>query len=294
MIYVIGDSFTWGDELSDFIVPNWPGFKNTVIAGSPIETEWMQNRYSYLINSPEEVQKEHELLRLNNRWSSILQKKLNVEVVNSGLPGKSTAGMVTSAVRDLTRIVNENKKISLVIVQLTSISRYQIPCISDEYDHSLWYQNGYMQVNPWLVDYNKHTLSEKLYKFNEYKTSIDLDPESVYEFMNNIAKLQLIAKLATTKKLVIVDSTFRESNAGVIASANKEVSTKQYVTANKSYFDLLSETNVVNEMNRYPSMYDIVNMDSKCKMTVGGHVCMETHRIFGELIAQKIIEDGLL
>jgi hypothetical protein len=219
---------------------------------------------------------------------------LNVEVVNSALSGKSTAGMVTSAVRDLTRIVNENKKISLVIVQLTNISRYQIPCFSSEYDQKLWYQNGYMQVNPWLGDYNKHALSEKLYKFNEYKTSIDLDPELVYEFMNNIAKLQLIAKLATNKKLVIVDSVFRESNGKVIASANKELSTKQYVTSSNSYFDLLSETNVVNEMNRYPSMSDIVNMDSKCKMTVAGHVCMETHRIFGELIAQKIIEDGLL
>jgi hypothetical protein len=294
MIYVIGDSFTWGDELSDFIVPGWPGFKDTVISGSRAEIDWMENRYSYLVNSPEEVQKEHELLRLNNRWSSILQKKLNVEVVNSGLPGKSTAGMVTSAVRDLTRIVNENKKVSLIVVQLTSISRYQIPCINDDYEYSPWYQNGYMQVNPALGDYNKRALSEKLYKFNEYKTSIDRDTELVYEFMNNIAKLQLIAKLATNKKLVIVDSTFRDSNSGVITIANNEVLTKQHTSAGNLYFNLLSETNIVNEMNRYPSMYDIVNMDSKCKMTLGGHVCMETHRIFGELIAQKIIEDCLL
>ena len=112
--------------------------------------------------------------------------------------------------------------------------------------------------------------------------------------MNNIAKLQLIAELATTKKLVIVDSTFRESNAGVITSANNEASSKYHNSVSKSYFDLLSETNIVNEMNCYPSMYDIVNTDNRCNMTIAGHVCMETHRIFGELIAQKIIEDCLL
>jgi hypothetical protein len=294
MIYVIGDSFTWGDELSDFIVPGWPGFKDTVISGSRAEIDWLENRHTYFINSSEEVRKEHELLRLSNRWPSILQKKLNVEVINSGLCGKSTAGMVTRAVSDLTKIVNENKKVSLIIVQLTAISRYQIPCISDDYDYSGWYQHGYFQVNQALDDYNKRTLPEKLYKFNEYKTIMDRDPDIVYEFLNNISKLQLIAKLATNKKLVIVDSMFRDSNSGVITIANNETFTKQHTSAGKLYFNLLSETNIVNEMNRYPSMSDIVNMDSKCKIALGGHVCMETHRIFGELIAQRIIEDGLL
>lgn len=289
MIYIIGDSFTSGEEIADHLLPFWEGYRT--------QSDTCEKNIEYFDKLNKEVIKNPELEKIEmdfkkeNRWPTVLGKLLNKEIINKGHTGKSISNMATVMAQDMCELLQKNQKPELIIVQLTSLHRFQLPGISlSNYPNTIWYTGhaDYVQINP-----NAPRHSFENYETNDHLEKIKIskyllldDDDFFYDYLNNLLTMQLLAKLMTGKDLLLVSSIFDFSNE--IESTEK----KPKDSFIHKVYDLLDFRK---KYEMFPSMKDIVDQNpNNCFFTRGWHVCHNTHKIFAENIAIILTEKKIL
>jgi len=267
MIYVTGDSFCWGDEIADYIVPEWPGYNGQ--SSPENQNIWNRSRTIFLHQHKEE----HDEIRLKNRWSTLLGNHLGMNVINSSFSGKSIHNMLTCMMHDLPKLNN----VQYVIVQLTGLYRFQVPCVTEI--ENIQFQKGYAQINP-LADTN-HV--DEIKQISKLRISLNKDIDFLYDYLSTIYLMQLLVKQFTKNNLIILDSIFLTEYGNILKIIEEEKD-------DPNIANLLKLTNFVNEVNKFPTMNDIyINNKNICNMTPSRHFCINTHKIFAEQIAKKIL-----
>jgi len=195
MIYCNGDSFTAGTELADYeyFKDSYPGFFDKEYANDYIKNnnfkyaEWwlthsIRNFRSTLPESDlnELIEKEKE-----KAWPAKLSKLLHVPVKNLATMGSSLDGIVSSTITD---ILNCDKKIEMVLLQLPPVERIVVPYMDKFYDVSL--------ANPIHQIY----LVEKLAKAMSHN---ETDYSLQYKYLLNLIQLYDFCK-SNGIKLVII------------------------------------------------------------------------------------------
>lgn len=268
MIYVVGDSFSWGDEIADYILPNWPGYLDEV--NTTTNKEWGLFR----TNNISGYEEEHNKIRLANRWSTLLGQHLNMEVVNTGECGKSIHGMLTCLSHDLHKLSN----VKMVVVQLTGLHRFQIP-LTTEQDYG-FIQKGYGQVNPLVFCNFKQP---EVIEISKLRIQLNNDADFLYDYLNTILLMQQIIQSLTKTKLIILDSIFLTSFGEIANIIEIEKNTNERVK------QVLEMTDFENQVKRFPSMWDVyLKNQATCKRTIAGHLCINTHRLFAQEIANLL------
>lgn len=299
MIYVIGDSFANGDEIGDFLLPNWTGYKTK---NNPLNDDKKNKLYHIQVG---ELLKNDIILRekINdfvnqNRWPTLLGKYLNKPVINKAYSGKSIYNMSTVLVQDMLKIIGNNQKIDLIIVQLTSLHRFQLPGLGiTDVDSSVFKKENmeFLQLNPGVNSRNSiRSDTNNIDKNLDYTSNIKKymylllgDQNFFYGYLHQLLNMQLIAKMITGKNLVILRSVFDFS---------KEINFVEHIIKNKllEFNALIEVYNLLDFKTKhymFPSMSDIVtdNSDS-CLQTRGFHLCYNTHKMFAAKIADMLVE----
>lgn len=284
MIYVIGDSFTEGIELADHLLPNWEGYKDGVNKLS-YDVEYFR-KLNEIVTKDIFLFELEKNFRESNRWPTVLSNLLNYEVVNKGHAGKSIFNMVTMTSQDMADYKRQGKHVDLIIVQLTSLHRFQVPAVSFEPDG--WKQGDYYQINPLMSRQQAEVFKANSY-LDEYKKARYLlcdDNDFFYDYLNQILLLQTIAKFYTGKDVLIVRSIFDFTNEMNYAKLSDKTSL---------LYKLYELTEFEKFYHQVPSMMDIVrNNPGKYFLTRNDHVCHNTHKEFANLLADFIRNKKLI
>lgn len=293
MLYVIGDSFANGDEIADHLVPNWEGYrtKENPYASQEKNIQYFKE-YSEILRNDSELSLKFMKFQNENRWPTVLGKLLGKEVINRALSGKSIHNMSTMLVQDIAEMIRNNKKPELIIVQMTSLTRFQVPSILEKHKDIGW-SNGhvdYIQINPGHINRKKYVDNSKsddyFEKMKLYTYLFIEDINFFYGYLNELLTMQTIAKLVTGKDLVIVRSIFDFSREIEFVENNKQYKSLQNV------YDLLD---FKTKYYMFPSMSDIVDQNpTTCFNTRSWHVCHNTHKLFAENIAKILIDKQII
>jgi hypothetical protein len=128
-IYVMGDSFTIGDELADSdIFPGWPGYRkfgdNEATAKA---SKWFQDvrskqvaKFSYIDHL--------DLLEKGKAksWPTILGRLTTAKVTNAGQSGSSQSSMTYRTMMDIEKILASGETIDKVFIMVTSHLRTEV------------------------------------------------------------------------------------------------------------------------------------------------------------------------
>lgn len=260
MIYITGDSFAYGDELGDHLLPGFPGYQGE--ADPKSIQRWNMERSN------------NNEFRLDHRWSTVLGKLLEEDIVNKSLPGKSIHGMVTNISLDLELI----KKSKMVFVQITGLHRFQIPYFKTE--EGGWIQENYVQINT-LIDDSNFFRKSQLNQFSKMRFLLNNDQEFLYDYLNQILLIQQLVK-SSGAQLFLLDSIFLASCGDILSLIDR-------FQHDNIIADMLAKTNFKEEITRFPSMWDIYNANkSLCKEMPAGHYCSNTHKLFAEKIYELL------
>lgn len=267
-ICTIGDSFTYGDEISDFMLPGFPGY---VINGEWTQDhiEWNKTKLHIYARVDEDLRKNHNLFREEHRWSSIISNELSATVDCLGSNGKSIYNYVT----ELIEYLDTGNNPDLVIIQLTSFDRYQLYCNIDN-SHPMYNSHGYFQFTTAMDrTFAKNAYPSSLIKIMDNMLILQSTEDTLCAYLHVIKELQYIAKLKTGKNLIIVDSIFKKSIKEVIENSSNEK---------------LHKLATIIDIDNMISMQDVFNETPDTYMNAGNHYCSNTHKLFGLQLANLI------
>jgi hypothetical protein len=272
-ICTIGDSFTYGDEISDFMLPGFPGH---VINGEWTQDhiEWNKTKLHVYARVDEDLRNKHNLFREENRWSSILSNELSATVDCLSSNGKSIYNYVT----ELIEYLQTGNNPDLVVIQLTSFDRYQLYCNIDN-SHPMYNSHGYFQFMLGMPrEFAKTTYPSSLIKIMDNMLILQSTEDTLCAYLHVIKELQYIVKLKTGKNLIIVDSIFKKSIKEVIENSSN---------------DKLHKLITIIDLDNMISMQDVFNETTDTYMNAGNHYCFNTHKLFGLRLANLINKEVL-
>jgi hypothetical protein len=256
-ICVIGDSFTYGDEIADFMLPGFPGY---IINGewTRDHTEWNRTKFHVYAKVDQDLRNKHDLFREENRWPGILSNELSATVDCLSSNGKSIYNYVT----ELIEYLETGNNPDLVVIQLTSFDRYQLYCNIDN-SHPMYNRHGFFQFNIGM---------DRKFAKNTY-------PSSLITIMDNILNLQstedgLCSYLYVIKELQCIVKFIKE----VVENSSNEQLHKLIKTL---------------DLDNMLSMQDVFNETADTYMNAGTHYCFNTHKLFGLQLA-NLINQGIL
>lgn len=275
IIYVGGDSFTAGEDLSDKLIPSYQEFStreykqvvNADFLHSNLQN-WRSIRKKFYLQNEGEFDN-HIENNHNTRWSSVLQSTLNRSVMNySSAGGSSMFAIAYRAVYDINRLQNQGYKITDVILQLTNASRYTFFTNTDQEE----YHNGesYLirSVNPASEIY-----TDLISAIATHESYI----HSVYRLFYEIYQAEKMIESIIGEKPIFVDSIFFEPaeflNRNLFKVANNFDSfIKDYSLELKDKLRL--------------SMYKCINNEDEKVWTTSYHLNTEIHKRFAEQVAE--------
>lgn len=270
-LFIVGDSFTYGDELSDFMLPEFPGYVPRAAAWPRALTDWNKIKYDVYNKTKQrdpELYNKLDQFRLDNRWPTILGNNLNATVFNAGANGKSIFNYLNAVVD----YVSKGNKPDLMIIQLTGFDRSQL-YLSDQKD-SMYCQHNYFQCTPSLDrEFANLIYTKELISYLDKLLVLQSSDDFLYAYLTCIKQLQMIAKLLTGKDLVIVDSVFKFHIDDVLQN-----------TKNTDLLELADEVKI-NDIISMRSVYDN-NLDTN--MNPGAHYCYKTNKIFADAVTDLV------
>ena len=273
-IYVNGDSYTSGTELTDCILPGFPGYSTT---GSPIVKEvsketktWCAHKYPVAIKYFGSIENYYRIEK-NLAWPAELGKlDPSLFVSNGSKNGASMTGIAHRTVADL--LMNKAQGIAFdrVFIQLTGCNRFEI------YDINIPQQKFIVDKQVGWID----TLPEKTQRelgksyVAQYK-----DADYAVKFLYNLCTLKQAVKGLTGQEPIILSSLFFFTN--------------NVITPLKDNTDPLIQT-----LLKESGILDIADED--CMMTVHkdnnflylpvSHFEHRTHQAYAKIIYNKYIK----
>lgn len=295
IVYVIGDSFTNGIELADYMLPNYPG---EVSLNDQYNSNINELASNYILWK-QQITKDnfnlHKFLRNNEellRWSNQLSTIIDLPVINKSFCGADNFSIFVIAMKDLENLINSGHIIEKVIIQITSFDR--ISYINDKtvlenhfgypVDTTRHLNDNYVMrsLNPAMHNqWNLITPVENKFLENHImKLGDELQLTNSYHkiFLYNLLQLKLWKKSIkgiTGQDPIIVDSLFI---AYILQNKYMSVNLDEDIFL-KDIFDDIFDNNLL-------SMSNICNLDEKC-LTHGLHFTHHVHNKFAHMIADR-------
>lgn len=251
-IYVLGDSFSAGTELGDYLYPTWPGHTGV---GKDIEAynKWWSTDPSSLIDSKLVQQKEIEL-----SWPSRLAQITNSTVLNSSAARSGPAHWINQLILDLSKA---SQTYNIAFFQFTSLDR--ITC----------YDNLNSNILPRHVFAGSHEYSEQQYF--KYAKILESNLGSYYKFICAVAAVKYICQATNIQPVFISTHDFKAQ-------------TKIYLNSREvDYYPEISSVAKPLETT-LQSMETLASHSSNLQGELpGGHFNADTQQRFAEYLANK-------
>jgi hypothetical protein len=273
-IYVNGDSYTAGSELTDWVLPGFPGYNSV---GSPIvkevtkeAKEWHAHRYEVAIKYFGSIENYFKAER-NLAWPAELHRlDPNLFVYNGGKNGASITGIAHRTIADL--LMNKAQGIAFdrVFIQLTSCNRFEI------YDVNIPQQKFIVDKQVGWID----TLPEKTQRelgksyVAQYK-----DADYAIKFLYNLCTLKQAVKGLTGQEPIILSSLFFFTN---------NVITPLKDNTNPLIQTLLKESGILDIADEDCMM--TVHKDNNFLYLPVSHFEHRTHQAYAKIIYNKYIK----
>lgn len=274
IIYVGGDSFTAGEDLSDKLIPGYQEFSTREykqILNADLHSNlqnWRNIRKKFYLQH-EKVYDEHVENNHNTRWSSVLQSTLNKTVLNySSAGGSSMFAIAYRAAFDINRLQNQGYKITDVILQLTNASRYTFFTNTDQEE----YHNGesYLirSINP-----ASEMCMDLVAAISEHESYI----HSVYRLFYEIYQADKMIESIIGKKPIFVDSIFFEPAEFLNRNLFKTIN---------NFDGFIKDYSIELKDRLQLSMFKCINNDDEKVWTTSYHLNAEIHKRFAQRVAE--------
>jgi hypothetical protein len=296
LIYCNGDSFTAGVGLGDYLIPTYPGvFSEDELESKKIEISKFSDTKSFFyrkkfVNYDEVVDNKtvakfyddtnqsrvvyenvYSIVEKNLSYPAQLEKiDKSIKTINAARAGSSMGGICYRTILDLLNYKSQGIKIDLVIIQLTSIGRYEI---FDTNQHDLMIDRPLsVFTDPLDINISKAIISR--YTNEDY----------LIKFLFHLASLKETVISITGKSPLIIDSMNGEWILTNISSA------RHYIKNNNKecidYFENLVNHSMIN--------YSKLNLMRKCAKKIqrpfehDGHYQIEVHKLTAQEIYKSL------
>ena len=273
-IYVNGDSYTAGSELTDWLLPGFPGYSTT---GSPIAKEvtkevkeWNSHKYDVAIKYFGSIENYFKAER-DLAWPAELHRlDPNLFVYNGGKNGASITGIAHRTIADL--LMNKAQGIAFdrVFIQLTSCNRFEI------YDADMPQQKFIIDKAVGWVD----TLPKKTQRElgNCYAAQYT-DADYAIKFLYNLCTLKQAVKGLAGQEPIILSSLFFFTNNVITPLKDNTDPLIQTLLKESGILDIAAEDCMMN-----------VHKDNIFLYLPISHFEHRTHRAYANIIYNKYIK----
>jgi hypothetical protein len=272
-IYVNGDSFAAGIELTDWVLPGFPGYSTTE---SPITTtvpkevkDWYRAKdkiASKYFGSFENYGKAQK----NLAWPAELGKlDTTLFVYNGGWGGASMTGIAHRTVADLLTLKAKGIVFDRVFIQLTSSYRFEI------YDSTLIREKFIVDRPFGWIDTLASSTQQELGKcyIEQYKNE-----DLAIKFLYNLCTLKQAVKGLTGYEPIILSSISEFTTAVIDPLKNNPAPLIQL---------LLNESGILDILPEY--CMQTVHRDNNFLYCPGMHFEHRTHQAYAKIIYNKYI-----
>lgn len=297
LIYCNGDSYTAGNELADDLFPNWPGYSKAF----PLKTDtnFLKIKEKYLekfvdydeliSNSYIENIKFHdfaskpsfvklygniEIIERSRAWPAWLERLDNsIKTINQAKGGAGIAGICQRTILDLIELKSKKKSVDLVILQLTSLSRYEI---YDETHSDFMYETP-IEIGSNLPNKDRKIFQLLLEKYNDFNFLI--------KYLYNLCLIVESINSITGKYPILIDSVNSEHIFASIENFREHLLN----TGNQYSIDRFeSLVNASFIEYTYKSLMEKISKDLDYRYCVLGHFSVDAQKLFAKEI-YKII-----
>jgi hypothetical protein len=282
-IYFSGDSFTAGDELADFMLPNWPGyFSDSDEHAKKQGRSWAaKHRLKAIYSQPREQLNQFFIEQQKRVWPTLLAKKLGADYLVSGKGGSSQGDTNYRTMLDIERLIGEGKKIDHVFIQVTEPYRIEI---FNKYQDTYYTNNAISSLLACLADvYTNYNEKE----FTKRWLLIEDDTGKIARFLTNIIFIRNYVKSKLHYEPIFVDSMFMTEFTKKI----KALEPSQIIQTGELN-TLIKTSGVIDPTtleHTLPSMRSFVN-PHRNHMAPNGHVAPEVHEVFAEHLFQHFFQ----
>jgi len=273
-IYVNGDSFTAGAELTDWVLPGFPGYGTTGHRDGfwevPKETKaWYRTKHYVAIKHFGSIEN-RETTEKNLAWPAELGKlDPTLFVYNGSAAGASMTGITHRTVADLLTFKAKDIAFDQVFIQLTGCHRFEI------YDSTM-IQKKFIIDKPfgWIDTLPGRTQQElgKCY-IAQYKNE-----DLAIKFLYNLCTLKQAVKGLTGHNPIILSSLSLFTTGVINPLKNNPDPLIQLLLKESGILDILPEY-----------CMEIVHRDNNFLYCPGMHFEHRTHQAYAKIIYNKYI-----
>lgn len=296
IIYVTGDSFTAGEDLSDYLIkPDFKGYSlkefeyynNNSNLKEKLFLNWNKIRFNYDNYNLNEVHRNNE----KKRWSNCLSNLLKIPIYNNSEGGIAVDNILYRTVLDIHYLKACGMNIKEVIFQITEPSRFTYFDINIDSGYhagtpSEWIKKLDPEIKWHKCDSNINASKSNLSKYNLFKQNILLQDYSslIYKTFMLFKIYENTVRDLIKKSPIFVDSHFWKTktmynnlkNTIQVARENNKNWRKDFILNNYAleFYDKL-------KLN----MVDCILNDEEKVFTANFHVNEVIHERFAERIA---------
>jgi hypothetical protein len=288
LVYCNGDSFTAGVHLSDHVYPGFLGdFTREELTTRASEIKrFMETKAEYaekfviadeLKNRTDRLEFFDKLgpgmnrvfgaiNELEKHYSYTAELELldsSIKTINNAVAGASMGGICQRTLLDLLELKSKNIKVDTVVIQLTSVGRYEIYDANYSYfllDRPL----GYFKSNN---EHDKRISDAVTLKYSNYDLTI--------KFLYHLITLKEAVLSMTGKLPVLIDSMNSEHTVGLIQSSRAHIKIVNPDSLDK--FDLLVEQSMINTAH-HMFMFDLAKQVER-PYSHDGHYSQAVHKL---------------
>jgi hypothetical protein len=249
-LYVIGDSFSSGSELTDHMLPSCP-YNTKPVRDTPLFLKWIRsNDFLNDLKTLNLTKDQLAELAKDRAYPAKLGKLLDYEVINRGTGNTGTVYWRYKVLEDMIAFKKTGKTIDYAIVQFTDAFRDCFPIIDM---NNLFFQH----VTP---------MDDFASMYFKYKSSVQSDMSYYYHMLTDLHFIKSTLHSMGAKKVFFVSSL----NLSWMLEIKKFTHTNNL----KELLDL--------NINTLPVMEN-----DKVNFLLGGHFCEETHNLFAKRLAKE-------
>ncbi len=279
-IYAIGDSFTAGEELLDFTLKGFPGYKTIEEVDNPryndYKIAWLKQKAILKWNQYNRTWKEWILLERSWAWPALLEQlDSRLEVENNSYPGASITGMAHRAVSDILLAKHQGRPFDKVFIQITSANRFEM------YDSTLknrdFIMDGSLTHGHWAT---KESLKGMHTVMLKYQSDLDF----VIKYLYTLSSLKAAIVGLTGAEPILVASQFHwVTDLFTLINEDKEL---------KDHPNLRSMIEYINIPDIKLIMNDI-HVENKFLYNPCRHYEQRTHYEFAKAVYDMYIKNEL-
>jgi hypothetical protein len=208
VVYVGGDSFTAGEDITDYLLPEYSEYSTAEMTellktnSNPSDGEsWISVRDKFYSDPNNQgLYDQHNKIRNNLRWSNKLEEIINQPVLNmSSIGGSSMYAIGYRAAYDLELLKKQGYTVTDVIIQLTNASRFY------------FFTNQKFEIHKNGIDYKICSITSGTNQFTDiFDTTIKHEDfyYNVYRLFYEIYQIEKMIESIIGKKPIFVDSVF--------------------------------------------------------------------------------------